>query len=77
MKRQLELRREETQALHTKCDALESKLAELQAAVQYQNVKGEAEPARSSSSMQVTEGAHDEASNTTLEDVLRWAEEIK
>ncbi|KAF9566126.1 hypothetical protein CPC08DRAFT_740801 [Agrocybe pediades] len=34
LKRQLELRREETQKLHEKCDAMSAKLAELKASVQ-------------------------------------------
>jgi len=83
MKRQLELRREETKALHTKCDALESKLVALRVAAQgvvNLGLKHESDTDRSSSAMQgIIEVAPDKipnASTVVLEDVLRWAEEI-
>jgi len=83
MKRQLELRREETNALHTKCDALESKLAELRAAAQNvanPDLKRETDLCGSSSTMQgIIEASPDKTSNASTvaaEDVLRWAEEV-
>ncbi|GBE83433.1 MED7 protein-domain-containing protein [Sparassis latifolia] len=69
MKRQLELRREETKAIHAKCDALETKMAEMQATAR--NAKEEGQPTAQPQYAQPTG-----AISVTLEDVLRWAEEI-
>ncbi|PCH36921.1 hypothetical protein WOLCODRAFT_140644 [Wolfiporia cocos MD-104 SS10] len=74
MKRQLELRREETRAIHAKCDALEAKLAEMRAAVQ----KLPQNSAASSVKMDTGRSAlqSNQTDNISMEDVLRWAEEI-
>ncbi|KAF5368593.1 hypothetical protein D9758_002335 [Tetrapyrgos nigripes] len=78
MKRQLELRREETSAIHTKCDALEAKLQDLRGSLdelmkQRQtsesmiSLKPASEPQASVKPAEVS---------TTEEDLLRWAEEV-
>jgi len=69
MTRQLELRREETKRLHSKCDELEAKLAEL---------KSSAARILSNGVEQVKEKAPlDNPTSITAEDVARWAEEIR
>ncbi|KZT30742.1 hypothetical protein NEOLEDRAFT_1053088 [Neolentinus lepideus HHB14362 ss-1] len=69
MQRQLELRRQETQALHEKCSELEAKLAELNNSVR-----------PTTSPLMGTDTQMSDTSETTnevtVEDVLRWAEEI-
>ncbi|KAF9229077.1 hypothetical protein BS17DRAFT_742719 [Gyrodon lividus] len=65
MQRQLELRREETQAAHAKCDELEARLLELRAAAL------EMASPRSSGT-----DAGERQLAVTIEDVLRWAEEV-
>ncbi|KAI0943779.1 hypothetical protein AcW1_002861 [Taiwanofungus camphoratus] len=81
MQRQLELRREETKAIHSKCDALEAKLAEMRTTVQDMSLgtdtgveknisANENNAAQSRESSQVGFGA------ISMDDVLRWAEEI-
>ncbi|KAF9270002.1 hypothetical protein L218DRAFT_1071500 [Marasmius fiardii PR-910] len=71
MKRQLELRREETNILHRKCDELETKLAQLRASVndlkQGDNHTKQATPAEVISP----------EPRLTAEDVYRWAEEVR
>ncbi|EPQ60490.1 hypothetical protein GLOTRDRAFT_135160 [Gloeophyllum trabeum ATCC 11539] len=69
MQRQLELRKEETQALNCKCDELEAKLTELR------------NSARNASSLstklaEMTQSSPSTTAEVTAEDVLRWAEEI-
>jgi len=79
MKRQLELRRQETKILHIKCDALQNKLAELRAAAQITanpGIKRETDMERSPSAMQGISNKTSAISNVAVEDVLRWAEEI-
>jgi mediator of RNA polymerase II transcription subunit 7 len=71
MRRQLDLRREETSALHAKCDALEARLAEL---------RGEVRASRTGDAPEdetptIGDGAAALA-DVTPDDVLRWAEEI-
>jgi len=70
LRRQLELRREETKTIHAKCDALELKLAEMRAAVQALQ--------RDSQTAQKGEVSElkPEPRDASLDDVLRWAEEI-
>ncbi|THV07586.1 hypothetical protein K435DRAFT_848003 [Dendrothele bispora CBS 962.96] len=79
MKKQLQFRREETAAVHSKCDALEAKLQEIRASVdvminekqsistrESKTVNHQPQPETSSSQAMLTE-----------EDMLRWAEEIR
>ncbi|KAF7307184.1 Mediator of RNA polymerase II transcription subunit 7 [Mycena indigotica] len=72
MQRQLDLRREETKALHAKCDVLDEKLKELRAAAQQISTTAAALDVVMSdpkpSTPVVPEISHD--------DVLRWAEEV-
>ncbi|KAF8560190.1 hypothetical protein OG21DRAFT_1451999 [Imleria badia] len=67
MQRQLELRREETASIHTKCDGLEARLLELRAT------------ALDSASHHTASDASQQGQSTapvvTIEDVLRWAEQ--
>ncbi|KAI0040815.1 hypothetical protein FA95DRAFT_814199 [Auriscalpium vulgare] len=63
MQRQVQMRRQETKAIHEKCDTLEVQLAELRKATQ--DIQ-QAEYAKA-------QGAESEVK---IEDVLRWAEEI-
>lgn len=84
MKRQLELRKEETKALHAKCDALEGRLSELRASAQKLASSGlerEGHLASSPNEMQgVIEATPKENSailvNLSVEEVLRWADEV-
>ncbi|KDQ63352.1 hypothetical protein JAAARDRAFT_53576 [Jaapia argillacea MUCL 33604] len=78
MRRQLELRREETKTLHAKCDDLEAKLAEIRASARQSS---SATPlSRQHLDDQPMASTVDNSSVapsiTTVEDVLRWAEEI-
>ncbi|KAG9222603.1 hypothetical protein CCMSSC00406_0004517 [Pleurotus cornucopiae] len=87
MKRQIELRREETATLHSKCDSLEAKLAELRA-VAHSSTQAPAaisEPTPSASHIpnprqepnafqSSGKPPHREAIDQV--DVLRWAEEV-
>lgn len=71
MQRQLELRREETKNIHSQCDALEARLLELRSSAEEMagpDLKSTAKPS----------GSHVQTStiNVSLEDVLRWAEEV-
>ncbi|ESK98100.1 mediator subunit med7 [Moniliophthora roreri MCA 2997] len=72
MKRQLEFRREETAALHTKCDSLEAKLAELRASVE--DLKQE----RTQKTHYVQEDKPEKnlVVECTQDDVMRWAGEV-
>ncbi|KAF8846193.1 hypothetical protein BDN67DRAFT_1064677 [Paxillus ammoniavirescens] len=68
MQRQLELRREETQAVHAKCDELEAQLLDLRAAA--------LEMASSRSAGPGVGEQRQAQPAVTIEDVLRWAEEV-
>ncbi|KAG2159647.1 MED7 protein-domain-containing protein [Suillus bovinus] len=71
MQRQLELRREEAKNIHSQCDTLEARLLELRSSAQEMvglDQKLTAKP--SSSQVQIS------ATNVSLEDMLRWAEEV-
>ncbi|KAI0733305.1 MED7 protein-domain-containing protein [Fomitopsis betulina] len=68
LQRQLELRREETKAIHTKCDELEAKLAAMRGTVQ------KASQEKSSPAIGPQPGVS-MSEALTIEDVLRWAEE--
>lgn len=73
MQRQLELRREETKNIHSQCDALEARLLELRSsarevAMSVADQKSTVKP----SGVQVPTSAI----NVSLEDMLRWAEEV-
>lgn len=72
MKRQLELRREETRAIHEKCDSLEAKLAEMSSAVR--TLSNDTRTNKSDRNGPAHESDGRTVSST--EDVLRWAEEI-
>jgi len=81
MKRQLELRREETRALHTKCDALENKLAELRVVTQKvvnSDLNHETDLGHSTSEMRgiIEVASANKLSMVAMEDVLCWAEQI-
>ena len=90
MKRQLELRRDETSVLHRKCDALEAKLAELRASVDELKqgaskssdevdsllVCPVANRTDSFNKMEVEISAPTPEQSVTAEDVHRWAEEV-
>ncbi|KAH9927964.1 MED7 protein-domain-containing protein [Epithele typhae] len=81
MRRQLELRREETKAIHAKCDALEVQLAALRAASQEESLAA-SQGAASAQSTQATilssipSQQSPDPGNLSMEDVLRWAEEV-
>ncbi|KAG1749798.1 MED7 protein-domain-containing protein [Suillus paluster] len=73
MQRQLELRREETKNIHSQCDALEARLLGLRSstremAASVEDQKSTTKPG--SSQVQAS------AINVSLEDMLRWAEEV-
>ncbi|TFY72420.1 hypothetical protein EVG20_g590 [Dentipellis fragilis] len=75
MKRQLEVRKEETRAIHEKCDNLETKLAELQRTVRQSHTSM---PQTESKAMDVVESSRIPSipfAAIPVEDVLRWAEE--
>ncbi|TFY79309.1 hypothetical protein EWM64_g4707 [Hericium alpestre] len=75
MQRQLENRKEETKAIHEKCDMLESKLAELQDATHgAQAAAAEMKPISAITSRPDTKITA--ISPLPTEDVLRWAESI-
>ncbi|KAJ8083728.1 hypothetical protein AAF712_000662 [Marasmius tenuissimus] len=73
MKRQLELRREETSVLHKKCGALEVKLAELRASVDDLR-EGVNKFSNDIKEPEISTSTPDQA--LTSEDVHRWAEEV-
>ncbi|KAF4573114.1 Mediator of RNA polymerase II transcription subunit 7 [Pleurotus pulmonarius] len=89
MKRQIELRREETATLHSKCDSLEAKLAELRAVAHSstQAPVANSEPTPSVSILSNQRQIHiadasqsggkpPEREVVDQVDVLRWAEEV-
>ncbi|KAL1749016.1 MED7 protein-domain-containing protein [Schizophyllum fasciatum] len=72
MKRQLELRREETAAIHSKCDEIEARLAALRQATQHlhaQSASLHVSPIGSGPSSAIT-------GSISADSVLRWAEEV-
>lgn len=69
MTRQLELRREETKQLHSKCDELEAKLTELKSSAARVLLQG---PKQMEEKVVV-----DNPTTITAEDVAKWAEEIR
>ncbi|KAF8632972.1 hypothetical protein AX15_001569 [Amanita polypyramis BW_CC] len=71
MKRQLEIRREETRTLHVKCDALEAKLKDLRES--FQGVSATNSKADAASPDE-TERNKTETTVVTQKDVLMWAE---
>ncbi|KAK1228498.1 hypothetical protein PQX77_008438 [Marasmius sp. AFHP31] len=73
MKRQLELRREETDVLHKKCGALEVKLAELRASVDDLR-EGVSKSSNEMKEPVISTSTPDQT--LTTEDVYRWAEEV-
>ncbi|KAI0649935.1 MED7 protein-domain-containing protein [Trametes meyenii] len=72
MRRQLELRKEETKQIHTKCDALEAQLAELRLASQGGALL--AGPSVARPVLKPTPQLH--LNDVSMGDVLSWAEEI-
>lgn len=86
MQRQLELRKEETKAIHAKCDALEARLEELRLSTQ----QASSSTAGSGTQAGLVTGLIDEMqgivshaptnisqpASITAIDVLRWSEEI-
>ncbi|KIY63030.1 hypothetical protein CYLTODRAFT_426451 [Cylindrobasidium torrendii FP15055 ss-10] len=81
MKRQIELRREETDVLHKKCDTLEGKLAELRQAAQTafttEDEPSEARPLGTPiTAAPNSQNPTASAGGVTNDDVLRWAEEL-
>lgn len=73
MRRQLELRREETKTIHSKCDSLEAQLVELRQAAQ---ANGSASSAGANQSAVALPAQLLDPNKMSNEDVLRWAEEI-
>ncbi|PPQ67144.1 hypothetical protein CVT25_005745 [Psilocybe cyanescens] len=74
MKRQLDLRREETKKLHEKCDGLSAKLSELRTSVQKMLTEGHI----NKKSAQETEVSSQPSSSQITEiDVLDWAEQVR
>jgi len=82
MRRQLDLRREETRGLHAKCDVLEVKLGELRSSAQTMSVKLEKASTNLFSPMEGVIQASTSGINATdsgflgTDDVIRWSEEI-
>ncbi|KIJ65015.1 hypothetical protein HYDPIDRAFT_110914 [Hydnomerulius pinastri MD-312] len=68
MQRQLDLRREETKAIHAKCDELETQLLELRTAAL--EMASPSNPEQDAGKKQLL------TPTVTIEDVLRWAEEV-
>nr|GAT61022.1 predicted protein [Mycena chlorophos] len=73
MQRQLQLRREETKALHDKCDILDAKLNELRAAAQLISSRGDSTDV----AMSDPTPAKVVPDDVLAKDVLRWAEEVE
>jgi len=69
MTRQLELRREETKQLHSKCDELEAKLAELKGSAAHISPQG--------TGLVKEKAAVENPTSVIAEDVAKWAEEIQ
>ncbi|KAI0356901.1 hypothetical protein OH77DRAFT_178809 [Trametes cingulata] len=79
MRRQLELRREETKNIHSKCDALEAQLAQLRLTSQNAASHPSAPAARSgppSTGMSGEGALLPQPGTVSLGDVLSWAEEV-
>ncbi|CAA7267996.1 unnamed protein product [Cyclocybe aegerita] len=75
MKRQLDLRREETKTLHQKCDALDVKLQELRTSVN-QMLKDTQLSASKDKDANTQSCNADASSDVTVNDVLTWAEQV-
>ncbi|TFK83179.1 hypothetical protein K466DRAFT_647727 [Polyporus arcularius HHB13444] len=75
MRRQLELRREETKAIHTKCDALEAQLAELRISAQTLVSPTPAGTTSKRAAGHMSSKPPD-VSGMSTDAVLRWAEEV-
>ncbi|KAG6381014.1 hypothetical protein JVT61DRAFT_5409 [Boletus reticuloceps] len=67
MQRQLQLRREETASIHTKCDELEARLSELRATA--------LDNASHHTASEASQQGQPTPPAVTIEDVLRWAEQ--
>ncbi|KAJ7751241.1 MED7 protein-domain-containing protein [Mycena maculata] len=80
MRRQLDLRREETKTLHAKCDVLEAKLKDLRASAQLVSNFGLRREKPSSDilmpGIQDSSTPPDPSANVEQDDVRRWAEEV-
>jgi len=86
MRRQLDLRKEETRTLHAKCDTMEAKLRELRSSAQTMSIKLENTSANLFSPMEdiqrslgSNEVVQTNASGPGLlgnDDIVRWSEEI-
>ncbi|KAL1670840.1 MED7 protein-domain-containing protein [Schizophyllum commune] len=74
MKRQVELRREETAAIHTKCDEIEARLAALREATQNLQAQSAAQVQQSPTAGSAPSSAV--TGSISAESVLRWAEEV-
>ncbi|KAJ3514402.1 hypothetical protein NLJ89_g2403 [Agrocybe chaxingu] len=75
MKRQLDLRREETETLHQKCDALDVKLEELRASVK-QMLEDTQILASKDKDAKIQSFNANASNDVTLNDVLTWAEQL-
>ncbi|KAF8913051.1 hypothetical protein CPB84DRAFT_1760234 [Gymnopilus junonius] len=73
MRRQLELRREETSNLHEKCDALSTRLGELRTSVQKMLTGSQLLQDASRTTTTLGQNAVSEVGQS---DVLKWAEEV-
>ncbi|KAH7914785.1 MED7 protein-domain-containing protein [Hygrophoropsis aurantiaca] len=67
MQRQLELRKEETKAIHLQCDALETQLA---------NLRSTAEQKDTTPNKSAIPPRHNTGNTLTYEDVWRWVEQV-
>ncbi|KAF8481858.1 MED7 protein-domain-containing protein [Russula ochroleuca] len=74
MKRQLELRREETRAIHEKCDSLEAQLAQLRDMAKQNSVQQPSEQTRNGAPGPPIET--DPFLLLPIDEVARWAEEL-
>jgi len=74
MKRQLELRREETRAIHEKCDSLEAQLAQLRDTAKQNSVEPPSEQTGNSVPAPTIEATP--FLLLPVDDVARWAEEL-
>ncbi|KAH9891737.1 MED7 protein-domain-containing protein [Cubamyces lactineus] len=77
MRRQVELRREETKTIHSKCDALEAQLAELRLASQPDTAAAPSAPPRPVPVAPPANSAQTlNSDGVSIHDVLSWAEEV-
>ncbi|KAK7064018.1 mediator of RNA polymerase II transcription subunit 7 [Favolaschia claudopus] len=76
LRRQLELRKEETKTLHAKCDVLEAKLKDLRAAAQLVYSLAAPEKSAVGTVAADTTSAAPLFSESEQEDVRKWAEEV-